>query len=361
MPDRWIEPLGLLTGPAAATAMEAGLALPLQGGPTAFALVRLVERCGERLVPAAAIPPSWRDLVPPLTEAPPPFAGLAPRLGPGAPLVMGVVNITPDSVSGDGLLAAGLKGGALVEAAVAQGQGMLAAGADLLDIGGESTRPGAAPVTPEEECRRILPVIRALAPLAPLSVDTRNALTMREALAAGARMVNDISALRHDPAAARVVAEAGAPLILMHMLGDDPRRMQDDPRYADVALDIGDFLAERLAAAEAAGIPRHRTALDPGLGFGKLLEHNLALLHRLPLLAGLGCPLLVGASRKRSIGRLSGAAEGGRARMPGSVAAALFAAARGAAILRVHDVAETVQALRVQQAALSGDTPADRR
>jgi dihydropteroate synthase len=362
MPDRWIEPLGLLTGPAATSAIEAGLALPLQGGPIAFTLAKLIAR-GARplLLPVAAIPPEWRGLLPPLIEASAPFAGLVPRLGPGAPLVMGVVNVTPDSVSGDGLLAAGLEGEALVEATLAQGQAMLAAGADILDIGGESTRPGAAPVPPEEECRRILPVIRALAPLAPLSVDTRNALTMREALTGGARIVNDVSALRHDPSAAQVVAEAGAPLILMHMLGDDPRSMQEDPRYDDVALDVGAFLAGRLAAAEAAGIPRHRIALDPGLGFGKLLEHNLALLHRLPLLAGLGCPLLVGASRKRSIGRLSGAGEGGRARMPGSVAAALFAASRGGAILRVHDVAETVQALRVQQAALSGDTPADRR
>jgi dihydropteroate synthase len=358
MPDRWIEPLGLLTGPGAEAALRAGLALPLQGGPTAFTLARLIARGAEpSLVPVAAIPPGWRDLLPPLIEAPAPFAGLAPRLGPGAPLVMGVVNVTPDSVSGDGLLAAGLEGEALVAAALAQGQAMLAAGADILDIGGESTRPGAAPVTPAEECRRILPVIRALAPLAPLSVDTRNAPTMREALAAGARIVNDVSALRHDPGAARVVAESGAPLILMHMLGRDPRTMQDDPRYADVTLDVGDFLADRLAAAKAAGIPRSRIALDPGLGFGKLLEHNLALLHRLPLLAGLGCALLVGASRKRSIGRLSGATEGGRARMPGSVAAALFAAGRGAAILRVHDVAETVQALRVWQAALSGDRP----
>ncbi|WP_043340357.1 dihydropteroate synthase [Belnapia moabensis] len=360
MPDRWIEPLGLLTGPAAASAIAAGLALPLHGGPTAFTLARLIGRDPD-LVPAAAIPADWRDLLLPLIEAPPPFAGLVPKLGSGAPLVMGVVNVTPDSVSGDGLLAAGLTGEALIEAALAQGQAMLASGADLLDIGGESTRPGAAPVTPEEECHRILPVIQALAPLAPLSVDTRNALTMREALAAGARIVNDVSGLRHDPDAARVVAESGAPLILMHMLGDDPRHMQDDPRYDDVTLDVAAFLATRLAAAEAAGIPRHRIALDPGLGFGKLLEHNLALLHRLPLLAGLGCPLLVGASRKRSIGRLSGATEGGKARMPGSIAAALFAAARGAAILRVHDVTETVQALRVHQAALSGDTPPDGR
>lgn len=286
------------------------------------------------------MPAAWRDLLPPLTLAPPPFAGLAPRLGPGGPLVMGILNVTPDSFSGDGAPPAAI---------LARAEAMLEAGADILDIGGESTRPGAAPVPPEEECRRILPVIRALAGRAVLSVDTRNAATMQAALAAGARIVNDVSALRHDPAALRVVAEAGAPVVLMHMLGDDPRLMQQDPRYGDVALEVAGFLADRVAAAEAAGIPRARIALDPGIGFGKTPAHNLALLERLPLLVGLGCPVLVGASRKGFLGRLSGVAEAGR-RLPGSLAAALFAATRGAAILRVHDVAETVQALRVWRA-----------
>ncbi len=350
MPDgarRWIEPLAVIEGEAAASAVAAGEGLPLLGGPLAFLTVRLIAADGSTagIHRVDALPVGWDRLLDSLVRPPPAFAGLVPRLGPGGPLVMGIVNLTPDSFSGDGVL----RGPDPAEAAIAQGRAIVEAGADILDIGGESTRPGAAPVPVEEECRRILPVIRALAAVAPVSVDTRNAATMRAALEAGARIVNDVSALRHDPDSAAVVAAADAPVVLMHMLGDDPRRMQDAPAYADVALDVARFLAARVAAAEAAGIPRERIALDPGIGFGKTLDHNLALLRRLPLLAGLGCPVLVGASRKAFIGRLSGVAEAGR-RMPGSLAAALLAAARGAAILRVHDVAETVQALRVARA-----------
>jgi dihydropteroate synthase len=343
---RWAEPLGLVAGEAAAAALESGSGLPFLGGPAAFLSLRLIRADGTTagIHPVTAIPLGWDALVAPLTQPPPRFAGLVPRLGPDGPLVMGIVNLTPDSFSGDGVAPT---------RAIAQGRAMLEAGADLLDIGGESTRPGATPVTAEEEAARILPVIRALAPLAPVSVDTRNAATMRAALAAGARIVNDVSALRHDPEAAAVVAAAGAPVVLMHMRGDDPRSMQQDPRYDDVALEVARHLAGRIAVAEAAGIPRTAIALDPGIGFGKTLDHNLALLRRLPLLAGLGCPLLVGASRKGFIGRLSGEAEAGR-RAAGSVAAALFAASRGAAILRVHDVAETVQALRVWRACMAG-------
>ncbi len=340
-----MEPLGLVTGPAASQLREAGLALPLQGGPIAFTTARLIaEGADAGLAPAGAIPPSWAGRLAAVTRAPPPFAGI--EVGhPGRPLVMGIVNVTPDSFSGDGL-------GPDQDAAIAQGLAMRAAGADLLDIGGESTRPGADPVPPEEELRRILPVVRALSAIAPVSVDTRNAATMAAALAAGARIVNDVSALRHDPDAARLVAAAGAPVILMHMRGLDPRRMQEDPRYGDVALEVAAFLEARIAAAERAGIPRARIAVDPGIGFGKTLAHNLALLDRLPLLAGLGCPILVGVSRKGFIGRLSGVAEAPR-RLPGSLAGALCAADRGAAILRVHDVAETVQALSIR-AALTG-------
>lgn len=337
-----------MTGPVASLCGAGGQALPFLGGPAAFLAARLIEDGVDRgVVPAGAVPEPWRVLLPGLTLPRAPWAGLAPHPD-GRPWVMGIVNITPDSFSGDGIVDPG--------AAVAQGEAMLAAGADLLDIGGESTRPGAAPVPAEEEIRRILPVVRPLAPQAVVSVDTRNARTMEAALGAGARIVNDVSALRHDPGAAATVARAGAPVVLMHMRGLDPRSMQDDPRYGDVTLEVARFLSGRVAAAEAAGIPRERIAVDPGIGFGKTLAHNLALLDRLPLLAGLGLPLLVGVSRKGFIGRLSGVAEGGAARRPGSLAAALFAAARGAAILRVHDVAETVQALRVWAAA--GAAPA---
>jgi dihydropteroate synthase len=206
-------------------------------------------------------------------------------------------------------------------------------------------------VPPEEEQARVLPVIRALAPAGPVSIDTRNAATMRAALDAGAAIVNDVSALRHDPAAAKVVAEAGCPVILMHMRGT-PETMKGLATYRDVALDVAEELAERVAEAEAAGIPRGRIVLDPGIGFAKTPAQNLVLLARLPLLHGLGCPLLVGVSRKSFIG-LYGGAPNTDDRLPGSLAAGLAAVAAGAAILRVHDVAETVQALAIWRAIAS--------
>jgi dihydropteroate synthase len=212
-------------------------------------------------------------------------------------------------------------------------------------------------VTVEEEIGRILPVVRDLAKAATVSVDTRNAATMRAALEAGAEVVNDISALRHDPAAARVVAEAECGVILMHMRGTDPRTMQQDIHYDDVVAEVAAFLAERVAFAEAQGIARARIALDPGIGFGKRMAQNLALTERLALLAGLGCPVLFGASRKRFIGELSGVEDAER-RLAGSLAAAIAATQRGAAILRVHDVAETVQALAVLAACEAGEAPA---
>lgn len=346
MPDeRCVEPLDLATGPAAFHLVETGTGLPFQGGPAAFSLARLIEGSADRgVVPAARIPDAWSAPLARVADAPPPFAGLpADR-----PLVMGIVNATPDSFSGDGLAGS-------PEAAIALGQTMLEAGADLLDVGGESTRPGAEPVPPEEEARRVLLVVRALAAAgAVVSIDTRNASTMRAALDAGALIVNDISALRHDPDAMAVVAGSGAPVVLMHMLGLDPRGMQRDPRYGDVALDVAGFLRDRVEAAERAGVPRGRIAVDPGIGFGKTVGHNLALIERLPLLANLGCRILLGASRKRSLGAISGEAAAGRRAAP-SVAAALFGVARGASILRVHDVAETVQALRVWRACASGE------
>jgi dihydropteroate synthase len=339
----WVEPSGLLHGRAAAEAVAADIALPLAGGPAAFTMVRLLGPNGTNApMPLADVPPDWQARVVALSAARRDFAGLTLD----RPLVMGVINVTPDSFS---------DGGVLLDhaAAIAAGHAMLEAGADLLDIGGESTRPGAEPVPPEEECRRILPVIRQLAKAAPISVDTRNAATMLAALEAGAEIVNDISALRHDPAAVRVLARSEASIVLMHMLGDDPRTMQADPRYEDVALDVAQFLAERVAWTERHGIPRSRVAIDPGIGFGKRLPHNLALIDRLPLLANLGCPVVVGASRKRFIGEIAGVQHAAQ-RLAGSLAAALAAAQRGAAILRVHDVAETAQALRVMQACEAG-------
>lgn len=266
---------------------------------------------------------------------------ILPGLATGRPLVMGTINVTPDSFSDGGRFLA-------PDAAIAEGKAMIAAGVDIIDVGGESTRPGAVPVPPKLEQARILPVIEALARHAPVSVDTRQAATMRAALAAGAAIVNDVSALSHDPEAAGVVAEASCPVILMHMRGT-PETMRSLASYRDVALDVTEELAARLAAAEAAGIPRGRIVLDPGIGFAKTAEQNLALLARLPVLHQLGCHLLVGVSRKSFIGHVTGIADP-QERLPGSLAAGLAAAAAGAAILRVHDVAETVQALRVASA-----------
>lgn len=343
---RFVEPLGLLTGPVAFHALREGFALPLQGGDIAFSFVRLIED-GEDLGvgPIKEVPEDWHDAMHAIAQRPVPFAGLASD----RPLVMGVVNVTPDSFS---------DGGRHFDPAVAiaAGNAMLAAGADILDVGGESTRPGAATVGAAEEIARILPVVRELAKAAPVSVDTRNAATMQAALDAGAEIVNDVSALRHDPAALTLLAKSQAPVVLMHMPGDDPATMQSRASYDDVALEVAGFLRDRIATCEALGIPRGRIAVDPGIGFGKTMAHNLALIDRLPLLASLGCRVVLGASRKRFIGTLSGVEEAGQ-RVPGSLAAALAGAARGASVLRVHDVAETVQALAVWRACAAGRAP----
>jgi dihydropteroate synthase len=258
------------------------------------------------------------------------------------PCVMGIVNVTPDSFSdgGDRFDA---------ERAIADGLAMWRAGADFVDVGGESTRPGAAPVAPEEELRRVRPVVAALAGEGVrVSIDSRHAEVMAGAVEAGAAVINDVTALTGDAVSLRVAADSGLPVVLMHMQGE-PRSMQADPHYDDVALEVYDHLAERLAACEAAGIPRARIAVDPGIGFGKTLVHNLELLDRLTLFHGLGCPLLLGVSRKSFIGKLS-RQEPPKDRLAGSLAAALAGVARGAQILRVHDVAETLQALAVWRA-----------
>ncbi|MEM9369584.1 MAG: dihydropteroate synthase [Pseudomonadota bacterium] len=255
--------------------------------------------------------------------------------------IMAVINVTPDSFSDGGRFAG-------VGAAVDEGLALVEKGADLLDIGGESTRPGADPVCETDEADRVLPVIEGLISAgckAPISIDTRKASVAREAVSAGAVLFNDVSALTYDPESIRVAAPA---YCLMHALGD-PRTMQNDPRYDHVLLDVYDFLEQRAAAAEAAGIPRDRILVDPGIGFGKTLEHNLTLMRGLGLFHGLGCPILLGASRKRFIGTISGEPVADR-RAPGSVAAALWGAGQGVQMIRVHDVAETSQALRVWEA-----------
>ncbi len=264
-------------------------------------------------------------------------------------LLMGILNVTPDSFSDGGRFFS-------PQSAVEQAQRLAGEGAHIIDIGGESTRPGAKPVPVDEELERVMPVIEALAAarksgdgFAPrISIDTRKAVVMGEAVKAGADLINDVSALQYDEEALAVAAKAGCPVILMHGKGD-PATMQDNPVYGDVVTEVYDYLRQRLELCEKAGIDRARLVIDPGIGFGKTLEHNLALLAHLDHFAGLGVPLLLGASRKRFIGALSGEEEATK-RAPGSIAAALFGVAQGVKILRVHDVAQTRQALTVWRA-----------
>ena len=261
------------------------------------------------------------------------------------PVVMGVVNVTPDSFS---------DGGEWLDpaAAIAYGRQLAAQGAQILDIGGESTRPGAAPVTEHEELRRVVPVLEGLAGVgARLSIDTSKAAVAAAALDAGATIVNDVSALRGDPEMAALVARRGCEVCLMHMLGE-PRTMQRDPRYGDVVGDVKAFLAQRLAFAVDAGIAEQRVWLDPGIGFGKTIDHNLELLARLGEIVALGRPVVVGTSRKSFLGRISGRPAGER--VPGTIATNVLALERGARVFRVHDVAQARDALLVAAATLRG-------
>lgn len=257
---------------------------------------------------------------------------------------MGILNVTPDSFSDGGRFYS-------FADAVARGKELAAEGADILDVGGESTRPGSRPLPAEEEIRRVVPVIRELSRQipTPISVDTRKARVAAQALEAGAEMINDISALRHDPEMAAVASAAGVPVILMHMRGE-PETMQVDPHYDDLLGEIRDFFRERVAYAEAQGIAPGRIVLDPGLGFGKSLEgkHNLILLKRLGFFAELGKPLLVGPSRKAFIGRILGLPPGEREE--GTLAAVAAAVLNGAGIVRVHEVAKTLRVVRVADA-----------
>jgi dihydropteroate synthase len=260
------------------------------------------------------------------------------------PAIMGVLNVTPDSFSDGGLF---LDPGA----AVAHGRRLAAEGADLIDVGGESTRPGAEPVSEEVELERVTPVIEALAAQAatPLSIDTSKAEVARAAIAAGAEFVNDVTALRGDPALAGVVADAQVDVCLVHMRGE-PRTMQDDPSYDDVMGEVRAFLEQRLHAAILAGIAEERVWLDPGIGFGKTLEHNLELIRRLDEIVAIGRPVVFGASRKRFLGSLTDRPEAER--VAGTVAVNVLALERGATMFRVHDVAPTRDALRVATATL---------
>ena len=345
-----LQPTGLLTGEAAARAVAGGTAMRLAGGPLAFSscvvtlagprgpvraaagLAEIVDwAAGEGATLAGAV----RDRLDRIARERPPFAGLSLDRA----RLIGVVNVTPDSFSDGGeRFAAG--------DAIAAGRALAKAGADLIDVGGESTRPGAAPVDAAIECGRVLPVIRALAADGiAVSVDTRRAGVMAAAIEAGAVVVNDVSALGFDPASAATVAAGGAAAILMHMRGE-PATMQDAPAYGDAPYEVFRWLDARAAAAREAGIPAGSIAVDPGIGFGKNDDHNAAILGAIGLFHATGRPVVLGASRKSFIGRISrGEAPG--ARLPGSLAAVAAAALQGVQLFRVHDVAETRQALAV--------------
>jgi len=279
-----------------------------------------------------------------LVEPRPDYAGLSMD----RPRIMGIVNVTPDSFSSDGLAGD-------PEAAVALGIRMAEDGADILDVGGESTRPGSDPVAEDEELRRVIPVVEALARRVrtPISIDTRRARVAREALAAGACVVNDVTALRGDPAMAATVAKSGAAVVLMHMQGE-PKTMQDRPVYDNLMADICRFLRQSMALAAEAGVPEEKILVDPGIGFGKTLADNLQVLARLGQLRTLGLPILIGPSRKRFIGELTGI-ETPAERTYGTAAACALAVAAGALVLRVHDVRPVRQALAVAAAVVHVD------
>jgi dihydropteroate synthase len=320
----------------------------LAGGLSWFASIELIHveglcRTGTELVPVQGIEArldedmaaQWSALT-----APRPPLQLGDRtIQLDQPQVMGIVNVTPDSFSGDGQSSD-------LAAAVAAGAEMAAQGAAIIDVGGESTRPGAKPVWEGDEIARIAPVVRQLAAGGTaVSADTRKADVMTAALEAGAHMINDVSALTYDDRSAEVIGASGVPVVVMHHQGA-PESMQDDPRYDDVLVEVYAWLEVRISAVVDAGIDRSRILIDPGFGFGKTVAHNLELMNGLALFHSLGCPLVLGASRKRTIGALSGEAPADR-RLGGSIAFALKAAEQGAQLVRVHDVPETVQALRI--------------
>ncbi|HKX91536.1 MAG TPA: dihydropteroate synthase [Sphingomicrobium sp.] len=339
-----IRPTGLVDSPFGHDGKVARLA----GGLNWFAAVELLTVEGNRrtateLLPVEGLESRFDDALAAqwqaLTGARPPLNLGERRILLDQPQVMGIVNATPDSFSDGGQFAD-------AAAAAAFGTDMAGQGAAIVDVGGESTRPGAKPVWEGDEIERVAPIIRQLAAGGTaVSIDTRKADVMTAALETGARMVNDVSALTYDERSAGVIAAAGVPVILMHHQGD-PQTMQDNPRYADVLIEVYSWLEQRIAAAEAAGIARERILVDPGFGFGKTVAHNLELMNGLALFHALGCPLVVGASRKRTIGALSGEAPADR-RLGGSLAFALKAVEQGAQLVRVHDVPETVQALRI--------------
>ncbi len=355
----YVRPLGIYAPARGGEAEDVWGGLPLAGGPLVFSALEVLERSPRGTLRRAiglgeVFERDWgrstleaADLIEAVRSPRPRLAGLSLD----RPRIMGIVNVTPDSFSDGGRHAT-------VAAAVAHGLALAEAGADILDIGGESTRPGSDTVALDDELGRVIPVIEGLRAKTDklISIDTRKAEVMRRAAAAGADILNDVSALTHDPAALETAAESGLPVMLMHAQGD-PKTMNDDPQYSDVVLDVFDFLEQRIRACVDAGIPKARLVVDPGIGFGKHLHHNVAVLNAMSLYHGLGVPVLLGASRKKLIGQISNV-EDPRQRVPGSIAAALHSVSQGVQIVRVHDVAETRQALAVWEAVQAGSEAA---
>jgi dihydropteroate synthase len=340
-----LEPIGLLYGVVASQAVTLGAALPLAGSSIAFGAVRLWEgepgNIKHAIVRTATIQaidePRIKDLLERLVAPRAPIAGVSMD----RPRIMGIVNVTPDSFSdgGDQLD---------VDAAVKHAGALVSEGADFIDIGGESTRPGSAGLAASEELRRILPVLERLAGLnVPISADTRKPEVMREAVKAGARLLNDISALTFAEDSLGTAADLKKPVIIMHAQGV-PETMQDNPVYKDAVIEVYDFLESRIEVAAGGGVARERLIADPGIGFGKTAAHNLAILQSIALFHGLGVPLLIGASRKGFIGKITGE-QVPKERVSGSLAAALDAVSQGVHIVRVHDVEATRRALSLWQ------------
>ncbi|MCC7252066.1 dihydropteroate synthase [Hyphomicrobium sp.] len=354
----YIRPLGIYAarqGAEPESPQEVWGGLPLAGGPLAFSALEVLERAPGGTVRRTIglgdlFERDWgrntlaaSDLIEAIRSPRPRLAGLSMDRA----RIMGIVNVTPDSFSDGGQHDS-------AAAAIAHGLRLAEEGADILDVGGESTRPGSDAVALDDELRRVLPVIEGLRAKTDklISIDTRKAEVMRQAAGAGADILNDVSALTHDPAALDVAAASGLPVMLMHAQGD-PKTMNDNPQYSDVVLDVFDFLEQRIRACVTSGIPKSRLIADPGIGFGKHLHHNVAVLNAMSLYHGLGVPVLLGASRKKLIGQLCNVEEP-RARVSGSIAAALHSIAQGVQIVRVHDVAETRQAVAVWEAAQAG-------
>ena len=354
----YAQPLGLLRG----SAFNDGVFRNIAGGDIYFSALKIIRRDQKEIIEQiisvselddflARQPDHIRQeletLVANITRARETIdLRSAPSLDPGSPLIQGVLNVTPDSFS---------DGGVYIdpEKSIAHALHMIGAGADIIDIGGESTKPGALPVSIEVEKERVIPVIKALSEKnIPISIDSRNADVMKEAICAGADIINDVSALSHDPDSIKIAKETKVPVILMHALGP-PETMQNNPVYENVLLDIYDYLESRINFCIEAGIPRNRIIVDPGIGFGKTIDHNLQIISNLALFHGLGVPVLVGVSRKSFIGKITGESMAEN-RLAGSLAAAMVCLEQGAQIIRVHDVMQTRQVVAVLQSVSSG-------